>query len=326
MAKAAGVSQPTVSRALRNDPDIAERTRARVQEAARELGYVPNELGRSLSTRTTRRIALVVDLDNPLWSMLVEQIHDELTTRGYSMTLLAERGDPVGMESNLLSGWAAGVIITSARMQARLPAELAHRGVPFVLVNRTIDGARNDAAVADNVAGGRAAARLLLDAGHRRLGALFGPTDTSTGRDRERGFREELAAAGVALAPEHVRHGPFDYSHGRTSLPAVLEGPDRPTALFCANDIIAIGALNTAHERGLRVPDDVALVGFDDLAQASWPLFDLTTIRVPFDDMMRSAVAMLAARLDGRTGEPEETVHPIVPVLRRTHTAPAATT
>ena len=323
VAQAAGVSQPTVSRALRNDPQIAKTTRLRVLEAARALGYVPNELGRSLSTRATRRIALVADLDNPLWPLLVEQIHDELADRGYTMTLLAERGDPVGMEANLLSGWADGVIITSARMNARLPGRLDTRRIPYVLVNRTIDGLSSDAAVADNHAGGTAAARLLLAAGHRRLGALLGPTDTSTGRGRERGFRDALAEAGATMRDAHVRHGPFDYSHGRESLPTLLRGRNRPTALFCANDIIAIGAINTAHELGVRIPDDMALVGFDDLEQASWPVFDLTTIKVPFDDMMRSAVTMLLERLGGYQGTGRHTVHAIEPVLRRTHAAPA---
>ncbi len=325
VATAAGVSQPTVSRALRDDPTISAKTKTRVAEAAHSLGYVLNERGRNLSTRATQRIALVTDLDNPLWPMLVEQIHDELSTRGYTMTLLAERGDPADMQTNLLGGWADGVIITSARLPARLPTELHQRGVPFVLVNRTIDGFLADSAVADNTAGGRAAAQLLLAAGHTRLGALFGPTDTSTSRDRERGFRDALADAGVVLSPAHVRHGPFDYSLGRASLPSLLGGRDQPTAVFCANDIIAIGALNTAHELGVRVPEDIALVGFDDLEQASWPVFDLTTIKVPFDAMLRSAVTSLLDRLSGHEGDARQLVHPITRVLRGTHQAVGGT-
>ena len=319
VARVAGVSQPTVSRALRNDPNIAESTRKRVTEAARKLGYSVNELGRSLSTRATRRIALVADLDNALWPLLVEQIHDELTDHGYSMTLLAERGDPVGMEANLLGGWADGVIITSAHVNARLPHELRRRGLPFVLVNRTVEGLEVDAAVADNVAGGRLAAQLLLAAGHTRVGALFGPQDTSTGLGREAGFRQGLAEGGASLPPSRVRWGPFDYSHGRAALPDLLKGRYRATALFCANDLIAIGAINTAHKLGVSVPEDIALVGFDDLAEAAWPVFDLTTIRVPFDAMLSSAVALLLEQLRGHGAEPRAVVHPVTPVLRSTH-------
>ena len=319
VARAAGVSQPTVSRALRDDPNIAESTKARVADAARRLGYVPNELGRSLSLRATRRIAVVADLDNPLWPMLIEQLHDGLARKGYSMTLLAEHGDLQQFEQQLLGGWADGVIITSVRMRATLPFELRRRGVPFVLVNRVIKGLKADAAVADNVGGGRTAAQVLVAAGHTRIGALLGPEDTSTGRDRERGFREGLAQAGLALPDARVVHGEFDYAFGREALPRLLKGRHRATAIFCANDIIAIGALNTARQLGVSVPADVALMGFDDLDQASWPAFDLTTIRIPFDVLVQAAVTRILERLAGDRSSPRVEVHPVTPVLRGTH-------
>lgn len=319
VAREAGVSQPTVSRALRDDPKIAERTRQRVVEVAKRLGYAPNELGRSLSTQTTKRIAVVADLDNPLWAMLVEQLHDDLADSGYSMTLLAEHGDLARFERQLLGGWADGVIITSARLTAALPIELRRREVPLVLVNRVTRGGKVDAAVADNVAGGRMAARILADAGHTRVAALLGPIDTSTGRDREKGFRQGLEEAGLTLPRSRVVHGDFDYAFGREALPQLLRGRYRASAIFCANDIIAIGALNRSHQLGVRVPSDVAIVGFDDLDQASWPIFDLTTIRVPFESMVRSAVQRIMARLSGDTSRARVEVHPVTPVLRGTH-------
>ena len=319
VARAAGVSQPTVSRALRDDPNIADKTKERIAKVARQLGYVPNELGRSLSLQATRRIAVVADLDNPLWPMLIEQLHDGLAQKGYSMTLLAEHGDLQHFERQLLGGWADGVIVTSARIRATLPFELRRRGVPFVLVNRVIKGLRADAAVADNVAGGRAAAQVLLEAGHTRIGALFGPQDTSTGRDREKGFREGLKEAGRTLLDSRVVHGEFDFTFGREALPLLLKGRYPATAIFCANDIIAIGALNTARQLGVSVPSDIALIGFDDLDQASWPVFDLTTIRIPFETLVRSAVVRILQRLSGDTSPPRVEVHAVTPVLRGTH-------
>lgn len=319
VAREAGVSQPTVSRALRDDPKISVSTRARVAEVAKRLGYVPSELGRSLSTQATKRIAVVADLDNPLWAMLVEQLHDDLSASGYSMTLLAEHGDLPRFERQLLGGWADGVIITSARMSATVPIELARRNVPLVLVNRVARGLKVDAAVADNVQGGRAAAKILIDAGHTRVAALLGPADTSTGRGRERGFRQALAEAGLALPDARVVHGDFDYGFGREALPQLLKGRHRASAIFCANDIIAIGALNRARQLGVDVPSDIAIVGFDDLDQASWPVFDLTTIRVPFGAMVRSAVRRIMARLCGDTSRARVEIHPVTPVLRRTH-------
>lgn len=319
VARAAGVSQPTVSRALRNDPNITEKTKDRVAAAAQRLGYVTSELGRSLSVQATRRVAVVADLDNPLWPMLIEQLHDALAKHGYSMTLLAEHGDLQRFEQQLLGGWADAVIITSARTHASLPVELHRRNVPFVLVNRTIRGLEVDAAVADNVAGGRAAAQVLVEAGHTRVGALFGPQDTNTGRDREKGFREGLRNAGLTLPDSRVMHGEFDYTFGRNALPHLLQGRYRATAIFCANDIIAIGALQTAYELGIDVPSDMALVGFDDIDQASWPVFNLTTIRVPFEALVQSAVDRILSRLAGDTSAPRTDVHPVTPVLRGTH-------
>lgn len=314
-----GVSQATVSRALRDDPSVVEKTRLRVQEAAQRLGYVPNDLGRSFKNQATHRIAFVADLDNPLWSLLVAQAHDELAQHGYTMTLLAEHGDPVKISTYLASGWADAVIISSARLDARLPQMLAGRGVPFVLVNRTISGTTADAVVADNVHGGRAAAQVLMTAGHTRIGALFGPPETSTGRDRESGFRDALSEGGVSLPQSRVRHGDFDYAFGRSALTTLLRGRYRPTAVFCTNDIIAMGAINAAHELGLRIPDDLALTGFDDLEEASWPVYDLTTIKVPFDAMLRSAINMLLSRLAGDDSPAHVDVHAVTPVLRGTH-------
>ncbi|MEO6880283.1 MAG: LacI family DNA-binding transcriptional regulator [Mycobacteriaceae bacterium] len=319
MAADVGVSQATVSRALRNDPSVAEKTRLRVQEAARRLGYVPNDLGRSFKNQATHRIAFVADLDNPLWSLLVAQAHDELADHGYTMTLLAEHGDPVKILTYLAGGWADAVIISSARLDAQLPQMLSRRGVPFVLVNRTLAGTAADAVVADNIRGGRAAAQLLIEAGHTRVGALFGPPETSTGRDRELGFREGLAQGGVSLPKSRVLHGEFDYAFGRTALSTLLRGRYRPTAVFCTNDIIAVGAINAAHELGLRIPDDLALTGFDDLEEASWPVYNLTTMKVPFDAMLSSAIRMLLNRLAGDDSPAHVDVHAVTPVLRGTH-------
>lgn len=319
VAAAVGVSQATVSRALRDDPNIAEKTKVRVREVAARLGYVPNELGRNLKNRVTKRIAFVADLDNPLWPMLVTQAHDALSSSGYTMTLLAERGDPVEVATHLSGGWADGVIITSARLHAQLPEDLTRRGIPYVLINRTIEGLDSDAALADNHAGGRAAAQVLVGAGHTRIGALFGPQETSTGRDREAGFRDGLTEAGIRLPKTLTRYGEFDYEYGRRGLPDLLGGPRPPSAIFCSNDIIAIGAVNSAYESGVRIPKDVALIGFDDLDQASWPVYSLSTIRVPFADMLQKAIEVLLQRLRGDTSGPQVYVHPVLPVLRRTH-------
>ncbi|TNY35497.1 LacI family DNA-binding transcriptional regulator [Thermomonospora catenispora] len=319
VARAAGVSQSTVSRALRGHPGIPPETVRRVREAAAALNYIPSDRARDLATRSTRRVAMVVDLDNPLWSLLVGRLYDELARHRYRLTLIAEHGDPEDIESHVLGGSVDGVIVSTAARGSRLPEVLHDREVPTVLLHRYAEDVRLDASVADDRLGARSAARILLEAGHRRIGALLGPSSASTGRDRAAGFHDALAEAGVEAAPEHVRHGGFTFEHGRSAVTEMAAAGTLPDALFCANDMIALGAMNAAHELGLRVPGDLALVGFDDLAEAAWPLVGLTTIRVPFEDMLRSAVDLLLERITGFRGGPRRVVHPVEPVLRSSH-------
>lgn len=318
VAKQAGVSQPTVSRALRDDPQVSEQTRARIRRIADEMGYVPSERGRSLSTATTGRVAMVVDLDNPLWPLLVQTIHDELMRRGLRLTLVAGHGDHVSMTDQLLGGGVDGVIMSTVTTSSEMPHTLMQRDVPLVLLLRSLEGLEVDASVANDHDGARQAADVLVEAGHRHVGAIFGPGDTSTGRGREAGFRAGLADAGVELPDGWVHTGPYTHEHGREAL-LTLVGEDAPTAIFCANDVIALGAYDAAHGAGLRVPDDVALVGFDDLDEAAWSCFDLTTIGVPFGDMVHSAVAMLAERIDGDAGPGRTVVHDVTVVRRSSH-------
>lgn len=319
VAKAAGVSQPTVSRALRGDPSVSAATRDRIRQVAEALEYVPSERGRNLSTSSTQRVAMVVDLDNPLWPLLVRRLHDTLEAAGLHLTLDAGHGDAGAMAAQLLGGGVDGVIVSTVALDSPVPEEFARRGVPLVLLNRVTEGAQPDSSTADDRSGGALAAELLLEAGHRDIGALFGPPDTSTGRGRERGFREALDHAGVPLRADWIRHGPFDYGYGRTAIVELTAAGEHPSAVFCANDIIAIGAMDMAGDRGISVPGDLALVGFDDLDQASWSSFDLTTIAVPFDAMVDCAVELLVDRIGGYEGPGRPVVHPVTQVRRGSH-------
>ena len=319
VADRAKVSQSTVSRALRGDPGIAPATVRRVVRVAKELGYIPSDRARELSSGRTRRIAMMVDLDNPLWSLLVDRLYHELDERGYRLLLMTGHGNQQAREASLFGGSVDGVIVTTPSLQSPLPALLKRRGVPAVLLHRYTDDTELDACVADNVAGAAAAADMLVDAGHRRIAALLGPADTSTGRDRALGFTSRLAEAGVEL-PEHlVRQGPYAFAFGREAVGDLMALEQPPTALFCANDEIALGAMNGAFELGAAVPDTLAVVGFDDLELAAWPMTSLSTIRVPFADMLRSAVTLLLERIEGYDGPGRRVIHPTRPVPRRTH-------
>lgn len=322
VAKIAGVSQSTVSRALRGMPGISPATVARVREAAQALAYVPSEAGRSLSTRQARSVGVFTeDLTNPFYPALVEPVRKRLEERGFRTILLTEP-DSVGAADSLPHGVVDGAIIATAHLGSRLPADLRSRGVPFVLVNRSVDGVDCDRSTVDNIAGGRLAAEFLSDLGHREVSAIFGPADTSTGRDRELGFRQGLSERGVSLPASGVRRGPFTYETGYDGALGLLRRRRRPTAVFCGNDVIALGALNAARAHGRCVGEDLTVIGFDDIAMASWELIDLTTVRCDVTSMAQTAADLMVDRIaDPAAPFREVTLDPLM-VARGSHHRP----
>ncbi|MDO8210290.1 LacI family DNA-binding transcriptional regulator [Conexibacter sp. CPCC 206217] len=324
VARLAGVSQPTVSRALRDDPRVSQRTRERVREAAAALGYVASRRGRSLSTRTTGQVALVTgQLANPFYSEATKHLHAALTAAGHGVELLTELpdGPPIAAE-RLLDGAVDGVILTTTALDSRLPRQLAARGLPVVLFNRAVDDDAIDVCESDNAAGGRLVARTLLELGHREIGAIFGPLDTSTGRDRELAFRAVLADGGVALADTRIRRGPFAHAAGHRAFGELLAVARPPSAIFCANDVIALGALNAAAGSGIAVPRDVTVVGFDDIAPAAWELCRLTTVRQDLAAMASATVRLLGERIAAPDLPGRRERIPVRLVRRGSHAAP----
>ena len=298
VARLAGVSQPTVSRALRADSQVSEKTRAKVRAAAEELGYIPSERGRSLSTRSTHQIAMVAAIDNPLYPSLLPPLHDTLQRKGYRLVLLAEKDDEMVSDERLVDGSVDGVVLTTTQLRSPLPDQLRRRSVPFVELNRTSDMVESDRVTADNGAGGRAVADLFAAGGHRQVAALLGPELASSSREREAGFRAGLRKSGITLPKKFVRRVWFSEEQGRSAMDNLLdEAGEVPTAVFCVNDMVAVGAINALAAHGLAAGRDVAVVGFDDLAIASWPTFDLTTVRVDFPAMATRAAELLLERI-----------------------------
>jgi LacI family transcriptional regulator len=332
VARAAGVSQPTVSRALRDDPRVAAETRERVKAAAASLGYVTSRRGRSLSTRSTGQVAVVVGaLGNAFYVEAVERLHAELEAAGRRLVVLTDRpvldASPAAPDGEaierLLDGGVDGAILATSLLGSSLPVELAARGLPTVLFNRTLDGDAVDACESENEDGARQVARELLALGHRRIGAIFGPLQTSTGRDREVAFRAALAEAGAPLAPERVRHGSFTHETGHRAFAELLALPQPPTAVFCANDVIALGALNAARGLGVAVPAQVTVVGFDDIAMAGWEVYRLTTVRQDLAAMARATVTLLEERIADPARPARRVTLPARLVLRDSHAPPA---
>ncbi|WP_203784469.1 LacI family DNA-binding transcriptional regulator [Paractinoplanes rishiriensis] len=304
VAQAAGVAQSTVSRAFRGDPRVREDTRRLIFETAERLGYHPSWTppAPAQARPRTRSIGVVAsDLTNPFFPALLNPVHDELQLMGYRFVLFAERTDlPTGQEAllSLLNQAIDGVLVTTATLDSHLGAALAGRDLPIVLLNRYIDGMDVDRVTADNHHGGRTAVKHLLDLGHRRIGVVRGPANTSTSRDRHAGVTEGFAEAGVALDERLVREGPFSHQSGYQNARELLRLPDPPTALLCGNDVIAFGAIDAAKSLGLDVPGDVSVLGFDDVPMASWEVFQLTTVRQPLAEMARAAARLLVERIE----------------------------
>lgn len=296
VARHAGVHQSTVSRALGDDPHVAPGTRARVVAAASALGYTPNALARSLITRRTALVAVVVaGLTSPFQPYVLEKFVQALGEAGLRPLVFTA---PPGQEVDdilpaVLEYRVDALIITSATLSSARIDECARQGTPVILFNRSLPGSAASAICCDNVEGGRLAANLLLDAGHRRFAYIAGSANSSTNRDRERGFVERLRERGVVRIDRE--QGAYTYESGHAAARRLLARAAPPDALFCASDIIALGARDAAREAALRVPDDLAIVGFDDIPMAGWLPYDLTTIRQPVDRMIAATLALLRA-------------------------------
>jgi LacI family transcriptional regulator len=316
-----GVSQSTVSRALRGDPRVAPATQTLVTETARRMNYVPNVSARGRPTVPTRTIGVIVtDPANPFYPEIVNNLHDEIGLSAYRMVVLHERDD--GRRGELHGRSVDGLIFTSATLDSDVVDEISDRGVPVVLLNRDIEGAAVDRVVSDTRLGGALAAELLARLGHRRIGLIAGPANASTSRGRGGGFQEELARLGIPPCPELHREGEFTYESGHQWARDLLSRPDRPTALFCGNDVIAFGALDAARMLGIAVPGELSIVGYDDIEMAAWSSFDLSTISQPLARMAKAAARMMVSRIESDALlEPRTQVFPPGVVLRRT-TAP----
>ena len=322
IARRLKISQSTVSRALRGDPRVAADTTARVLEAARQMNYTPNLAARSLITRRTATVGVVVsDITNPFYPQLLEILHNEFALAGYRTILFNERTDASVEQhvGDLVKGAAVdGLVYVSATLDTPLPGN-GGPDIPAVLVNRYIDSADVDLVVADNHRGGRLVAEALVELGHRRIALIAGPENTTTSRDRERGFREQLEAAGLPLDETLRRVGQFSHHSGYQWCLDLLAAEPRPTAVFAANDVIAFGALDAARRVGIRVPAELSIVGFDDIDMAGWEGFNLTTVRQPLEEMGRAAAQLLIDRVvtDGET-PPRRRVFPVGLVRRDT--------
>ncbi len=305
VARLAGVSQAAVSRVFTPGASVSAEMRAKVLTAAKKLGYRPNVIARSLTQRTTNMIGLVMfRFTNPFYARLLKEFSHKLQEMNYWTLLLNVEGDQE-IEAALpmaLQYQVDGIIITSATLSSYLADECARTGTPVVLFNRTSVESRVNAVCCDNYGAGRMAADALIEAGHQRFAYLAGEENSSTNRDREKGFVERLCERGVSLA--YREPGDFSYERAYPIAQRLLNRPDRPDAIFCASDLMAMAVIDVARcELGIRIPDDLSVIGFDDIEMASWPQYSLTTMHQPLERLVEATIEVLMSAIKNPQGE-----------------------
>jgi DNA-binding LacI/PurR family transcriptional regulator len=309
VARKAGVSQSTVSRVFSPSANVSDDKRERVMAAALELGYSPNAIARSLTTQQTHIIGLVMaDLTSPFYPYVLDKFLTRLQAMGKQVLLftVAEGGDIDDMLPLVMQQRVDALVITSATLSSAMSARCVEMGMPVILFNRYVTGSEASSVICDNVGGGRTVADLFLDTGHTRLAYVAGMQNTSTNTDREAGFRarlDERGYNGLIYA-----QGDYSYNRGYALGRALLGRADPPDAIFAASDLVAIGCLDAARDLGVRVPEDVSVVGFDDIPMAAWSAYNLTTIRQQVDTMIDETLALVEAKIKA----PET-----LPVVRR---------
>lgn len=301
VAMAAGVAQSTVSRCFLPGSEMADGTRARVRAIAAELGYVPNAIARSLITRRSNMVALIVTeftlRTNPA---IVGGIGRALAQNGQQLLLLpvdADTAEAAGRAAEIAQGYPLDGLVVASLLPGDDVRPFLRRGVPVVFFNRPVDLPRVDRVATDHGEAAADIARRLCRAGHRRFLCLVGPGGWSVNQERRDGFAAGLREHGHA-ALHVVESGP-DYASGRAAFLQHARASGRPDAVFCVNDPLAFGVIDACRfDLGLSVPDDLSVVGFDDVAEASHQSYDLTTVHQDVEHLASAAVAMLRRRLE----------------------------
>ncbi|MDH4136173.1 MAG: substrate-binding domain-containing protein [Anaerolineae bacterium] len=321
VAKRAGVSLVTVSRVINNAGNVSAATREKVERAIEELGYVPSVMARSLRSKRTRTLALIVsDVTNPFWTTVARGVEDTAQSRDYSVFLYNTDENPVKQQRYLdvvIAQRVDGVIIAPYDSDAQNLAQLRKRNIPTVIIDRRIEGWDVDSVRGDSLSGAKALVQHLISLGHERIAMISGPANTSTAEERVAGYCMALAEAGIPLDTRLIMRGEYRTLSGEKLTQRVLDEELNPTAIFAANNTIALGVINAVEKRGLRIPQDIALVCFDDLPNVSCLFPFLTVVAQPAYDMGVNAAQLLLSRLDSEVSlQPRHVVLPTRLIVR----------
>lgn len=323
LARDLGMSVATVSRAFHADAVIAANTRDLVLKRATEIGYSPNPFARSLITKKTRIVGVVVaDINNPFYPEVLTRLTRALRAIDMNVMLVAaDQSGEVDAALRLLLNYQPDLaIILAATLSSEAALHCRSSGTPVIFFNRLSADSHSFGISCDNWLGGSLASDFLIDSGHRQLAYIAALPDASTNVLRGRGFIERAAERGMA-APTVIEAGQFSYEAGYKAASRLRDLDQIPDGVFCANDILAIGFLDGARrELGMKVPDDLSIVGFDDIEMARWPSHALTTVQQPMEDMVNATIALAKEIGADSTREPSVQLIPPITVIERATT------
>lgn len=325
VARAAGVSPSTVSRILNGTAVVSDEKKAAVDEAVARLGFVPNPMARGLAGGRTLSVGVVTQaIDSPFYGGALRGVEDELSSAGYSPLFVSGHWNAAQEARSievLRSRRVDGIIVLTGRLSDAALATYA-QSLPIVVTGRNLQAPGLYALNFDNFEGGRLATHHLLSLGHRRIAFIAGDTRHPDAKERQRGYRAALEAAGVAFDPALVMPGQYHEDSGRMAVERLLDSRAGFTALFAANDQMAFGARLALHKRRLRVPEDVSLVGFDDLSSAMYTVPPLSTVHHPVYELGQIAASAMLQMLAGE--HPEGTLPSPRFIVRESTSGPAA--
>ena len=304
IARLSGVSQSTVSRVLSGHPNVSAKTRATVTEVLNQTGFVPNASARAMRTQRSRSIGVVVATPVNLYSLeVMGQVHEHVSSHGLRLSVWLANADgsaPDALQA-LRERSVDGLIYTTAvDHMPELEADI-NAGAAIVLMGRTIRGVATDTVAGANVQGGSRVADYLIQNGRRNI-AWVGGRAFSPGREIEQGFRRRLASLGSPIDESRVVYGDLFYASGQEAVEQLWNSKSKPDTIFCVNDLVAYGVLDAARKSNIRVPEDLWVIGYNDISISGWAAYDLTTVYQPITDMARISVELLLQRIEGTQG------------------------
>jgi len=306
VAELAGVSQSTVSRVFAGNTNVSEKKRKKILDAAEKLEYQPNAHARSLITRKTMMIGIVMrNIRNPFYSAVLEIFHNRLAALGYHLIFINSENEEIQEKeiTQLLEYNVEGVIITDALLSSSASQKFNRNGIVVILFNRYTEKLESSAVFCDNYLAAKQIATYLVEMGHKSFAFISGPSDTSTTIDRLKGFKEVLDDRGISNLV--IEPGNYTYESGFKAAQELITRNKNIDCIFCGNDIIALGVMDAIRVIGLKIPDDISVIGFDNIRMSEWPSYSLTTWEQPLEDMVDSTVELMLKEISDKSSEPQ---------------------